>query len=74
MTTFLTQAVFEDLPEWVLSAAIDAEGDLQLFGCKIVHLNPDVLGWFTTDIPCKYLFQSANYDPIYWQDSAVDKE
>lgn len=39
MTTFLTQDIFEDLPDWVLSAAIDAEGDLQLFGCKIVHLS-----------------------------------
>ena len=30
MTTFLTQDIFEDLPDWVLSAAIDAEGDLQI--------------------------------------------
>ena len=56
MTTFLTQNIFENLPDWVLSAAIDAEGDLQLFGCKIVHLNPDILK------PCKTIQEYYAYE------------
>ena len=57
----------------MLSAAIDAEGDLQLFGCKVVHLNPDILGWFNVLSTLYSSLEPYKADKYFYDYNSVTK-
>lgn len=70
----LTQAVFKDAPDWVKSAAVNADGSVYWYSCKASYM-------FTTsdvfDIAFSGVimgFVGSGYDTTNWQNSAIDRE
>lgn len=75
----LTQAVFEDAPDWVKSAAVDSSGDAYYYSVPVSELTLDsdecwwlYMGAYWNDYRDDYV--GEDFDTTDWQNSAIDRE
>lgn len=77
----LTQAVFDDAPDWVKSAAVDASGDAWWYSqevnkLRVAHPKLKVGMWVFADKRNgfrKVERVGAGYDTINWRESAINR-
>lgn len=78
----LTQAVFDDAPDWVKSAAVDADGSAYLNNVSVSQLTKFQGRYyhsgniFTDDgalLEVQVKFLGYDFDPTNWQNSAIDR-
>ena len=73
----LTQAIFDGQPDWVKSAAVDADGDAYFYSIKkgrLLLLSMDSEWWsyrHVNDATCDYI--GAEFDATDWRNSAIDR-
>lgn len=71
----LTQAVFDDAPDWVKSAAIDEDGECYWYSVseKLLKLGDGFWLYLQNKgASCDYL--GDGFDHTNWQNSAIDRE
>ena len=75
----LTQAIFDGAPDWVKSAAINADGDTWFHSVPKNKLNI----WLTRDESAEWkcvgvtgvqVYYIGQHDATDWQNSAIDRE
>lgn len=71
----LTQAIFDGAPDWVMSAAIQADGSATLHDVTKDKLKP----WLDVPFPMmiggrQSMDVGDGYDATNWQNSAIDRE
>ena len=74
MTKTLTQDVFKDAPDWVMSAAVDDDGYVWGYAVDTLFLSIDDNGdkWIANFGKCMCL--GNGYNTTNWQNSAIDRE
>lgn len=76
MNKKLTQAVFDDAPHWVKSAAVDADGAAYYYSVTKGLITPDAADFWLFRFDCDYhRFQqiTGEWDTTNWQQSAIDR-
>ncbi len=78
----LTQAIFDGEPDWVKSAAVDADGSAYLNNVSVSQLakfqgrHYHSGNIFTDDgvlLEVQVKFLGYDFDPTNWQNSAIDR-
>lgn len=78
----LTQAIFKDAPDWVKSAAVDADGSGYFNNVSVSQLTKFQGRYyhsgniFTNDgelLEVQVKFLGYDFDPTDWQNSAIDR-
>ena len=78
----LTQAIFKDAPDWVKSAAVDADGSAYFNNVSVSQLTKFQGRYyhsgniFTNDgelLEVQVQFLGYDFDPTDWQNSAIDR-
>ena len=73
----LTQGIFKNAPSWVLSAAIDSDGNVHYYSVPVSGLSPnrDERWWLYRNVEgtayCD--FADDGYNTTNWKDSAIDR-
>ena len=72
----LTQAVFDDAPDWVKSAAVDSDGEANLFESNKDTLRCRQYGgfWSKGVAGTRRKVVGLDYDTTDWENSAIDRE
>ena len=74
----LTQAVFDDAPDWAVSAAVDASGGAWFYSVEKDDLRVVVTSCETEQWSCIHINNATcdfigRYDAADWQQSAIDR-
>lgn len=71
----LTQDIFKDAPDWVKSAAVDADGDAYFYDVDKSKLTKGVLGEYLISVSGgNYKVAGSDYDTTNWLSSAINRE
>lgn len=70
----LTQAIFNDCPNWVKSAAVDSDGYAYLYEESAELLTLHELEFSNSSWGTARKSLGGNYDTTNWQNSAIDRK
>ena len=75
----LTQAVFDGAPDWVMSAAVDSDGDAYYYSVSAseLTLDSDECWWLYIGVDGRGYgddYAGDGYDATNWKNSAIDRE
>ena len=70
----LTQAIFNDAPDWVQSAAVDSDGGAYFYGCNTKGIFQHELLFDVCYAGDRADFIGDGFDTTNWQLSAIDRE
>ena len=71
----LTQAIFDDAPEWVKSAATDYDGEAWFYDVNVCDLDiDDWAAMWSGDKVKEGSRIGDGFDAMDWQNSAIDRE